>query len=360
MSEVTVKTNGWERRSVTFNLPANCSVRLITGLNGTSYGTVWYDDLQLEKGDGVSSYNLIENSAFTNGTANWLSQSVTQPTVTWAGLTGFDNCSKLVGSPADAHKNIWQYIPVSGKKGDVFSFGMWAWANSAPLNDLKKSDPYKPYFELTLDYYDPNGKWLGVERKPFNPDVKDSWQFLTNKFVLPADCGKIAVSLIYDHNVNAAYMTGAFCYKEEYGQTYTYDKNGNLVSAVDLAKTNSTFSYYGNQMSKMLNPSGSKYLYNYNDKKQLTYALSSDGQEYGFTYDGNGNVTKAEITSRKPATAVESGKEYILVNSYSGLAMDSYWKGNEGDKVTTYRYTPTSKCHRWKFTRVSRKQTSIP
>lgn len=115
---------------------------------------------------------------------------------------------------------------------------------------------------------------------------------------MPVDYGNIALSFIYDHNVNTAYQTGAFCFKEQYGQTYDYDKDGNVTSVVDIAKTNSTFSYYGNQMAKMLNPPGSKYLYNYNSKKQMTNALSSDGLEYGFAYDDKGNLTKTRITSR--------------------------------------------------------------
>ena len=90
---------------------------------------------------------------------------------------------------------------------------------------------------------------------------------------------KLCIELIYFNNVNTVSITGAFCYKEQYGQTYTYDKDGNVISAVDLAKTSSTFAYYGNQMAKMLNPSGSKYLYDYNDKKQLTTAISTDGQQ---------------------------------------------------------------------------------
>ena len=212
---------------------------------------------------------------------------------------------------------------VSGKKGDVFSYGAWARAFSAPLNDTKDADAYSPSFNLGIDYYDKNGKWLGCINKKFNPDVKDTWQFLADEIIMPADYGNISISFAYDHNVNTAYLTGAFCYKEQYGQTYDYDKDGNVTSVVDIAKTNSTFSYYGNQMAKMLNPSGSKYLYNYNNKKQMTNALSSDGLEYGFAYDGNGNLTKTRITSRKPATEIESGKEYFIVNAYSGHAIDS-------------------------------------
>lgn len=351
-AEHTAKTDGWERKSVTFYVPSGCQVRLIVGFSAGGSGTVWYDDLQLEKGEGESTFNLVENSGFTNGTTNWLSEGGEAGTCTWAGLTGFDNCGKLPGTVEGRYKSLLQSIPVSGKKGDVFSFGMWAYAASAPLNTLKDKDAYKPHFEIVLHYYGADGRWKGYIHLDCNPDLKNEWQFVTKEAIIPEDYGKIAISLLYDHNVNNAYVTGAFCYKEQYGQTYDYDKNGNVVSTVDLAKTNSTFAYYGNQMSRMLNPSGSAYMYTYDEKKQLTYALSTDGQQYGFTYDDKGNVTKAEIIARKPATTIESGKEYILINAYSGLALCSGYKRSSGALIGTYRYVPTSAEEHWKLTLV--------
>lgn len=346
-AEHTAKTDGWERKSVTFNVPSGCQVRLILGFSAGGSGTVWYDDLQLEKGEGESTFNLVENSGFTNGMTNWLSEGGEAGTCTWAGLTGFDNCGKLPGTVEGRYKSLLQSIPVSGKKGDVFSFGMWAYAASAPLNTLKDKEAYKPHFEIVLHYYGADGRWKGYIHLDCNPDLKNEWQFVTKEAIIPEDYGKIAISLLYDHNVNNAYVTGAFCYKEQYGQTYDYDKNGNVVSTVDLAKTNSTFAYYGNQMAKMLNPSGSKYMYTYDGKKQLTYALSSDGQQYGFTYDDKGNVTKAEITAQKSATVLESGKKYMVVNSYSGQAMDSGNTGNLSHPTTTFRYTPNNPEQQW-------------
>ena len=206
----------------------------------------------------------------------------------------------------------------------------------------------KPAFNLALHYYDASGLWKGCKSIPINADLKNQWQFISGEYIIPNDYYKICVELIYFNNVNTVSITGAFCYKEQYGQTYDYDKNGNIVSAVDIAKTNSTFAYYGNQMAKMLNPSGSKYMYSYNDKKQLYKALSSDGQEYGFSYDDKGNVTKAEIVARKPATTIESGKEYILVNAYSGKAMDSGNTGNISHPTTTYLYSPSASYQHWK------------
>lgn len=321
--EKTTITNGWERRSVTFEMPANARLTVNMGFGPDAYGTVWFDDIQLEKSENASTFNLIENSAFNNGLTAWSNDGDSTSSVTWADLEGFDNCAKLTGSVEGKYKRQRQKIYVSGKKGDVFSYGAWAYAFSAPLNGVKNSETYKPHFEVAIDYYDKNDNWLGCINKYFNPDIKDEWQFLADQIVMPEDYGSIAFLFTYDHNVNNAYQTGAFCYKEQYGQTYDYDKDGNVTSVVDLAKTNSTFSYYGNQMAKMLNPSGSKYLYNYNNKKQMTNALSSDGLEYGFAYDVDGNLTKTRITSRKPAIKIESGKEYFIVNAYSGHAIDS-------------------------------------
>ncbi len=350
-AEHTRKTDGWERKSVTFDVPAGCRVRLILGFSASGNGTVWYDDLQLEKGEGESAFNLVENSSFTNGTAQWSSNTTKTSS---DGLSGLPNCGYTNGDPTDRWRGISQQMAVAGKANDVYSFGAWVKAASVPIdNDTKEEQANKPAFNLALHYYDANGLWKGCQNIPINADLKNQWQFISGEYIIPNDYYKICVELIYFNNVNTVSITGAFCYKEQYGQTYDYDKNGNIVSAVDIAKTNSTFAYYGNQMAKMLNPSGSKYLYDYNDKKQLTTAISTDGQQYGFTYDDKGNVTKAEITARKLATTIESGKEYLIVNSYSGLALDSNKTGVSGEIATTYHYTPTSAQQHWKAESVS-------
>lgn len=345
-AEHTRKTDGWERKSVTFDVPAGCRVRLILGFSAGGSGTVWYDDLQLEKGEGTSTFNLVENSGFTNGTAQW--SSGTTKTAS-GGLSGLPNCGYTNGDPTDRWKGISQQMTVAGKANDVYSFGAWVKAASVPIDNGTKADQAnKPAFNLSLHYYDANGTWKGCKSVPINADLKNQWQFISGEYIIPNDYYKICVELIYFNNVNTVSITGAFCYKEQYGQTYDYDKDGNVVSTVDIAKTNSTFAYYGNQMAKMLNPSGSKYMYSYNDKKQLYKALSSDGQEYGFSYDDKGNVTKAEIVARKPATTIESGKEYILVNAYSGKAMDSGNTGNISHPTTTYLYSPGASYQHWK------------
>ncbi len=353
-AESVEQTNDWERRSVTFSVPENCEVRLLVGFPNEGNGTVWFDDIQLEKGENVSTFNLVENSGFTNGMAVWEWDKPTEQTHTWAGLNGFDYCGKLVGSGGNC-RDFLQHIPVSGKEGDAFSFGMWVWAASAPTDNGTRSDAEnKPSFKIGVHYYDLNGAWKGFREIPCNPDLKNAWQFVTGELILPQDCSSIAIAMYYDYNVNNAYITGAFCYKERYGQTYTYDKDGNVVSSVDLANTNSSFSYANNQMKKMTNPSGSRFLYNYDEgSENLHYALTSDGREYSFAYDNKGNITIADLQARQVPATIENNQEYILMNAYSGLAMDSYWKGNTGDLTTTYRYMPYNPNQHWKFEAVN-------
>ena len=133
---------------------------------------------------------------------------------------------------------------VSGKANEVFSFGAWIKAASAPIdNGTKNGDAYQPAFNLALHYYNANGTWAGCKNIKVNEDLKNQWQFVSGEIIIPQDFYKICIEVIYFNNVNTVSVTGAFCYKEQYGQTYDYDKDGNVVSTVDLAKTNSTFAY---------------------------------------------------------------------------------------------------------------------
>lgn len=337
--EKTTKTNDWERRSVTFTIEDNCQIKMIIGLGAGASGTVWFDDLQLEKSTSESSFNLIENSSALYGNTNWDSDAIVGNDDT---LTEYTNYFYKNGDVTNRWLGIKQFIPTNSKSGDVYVFGAWVKANSVPTNNgTRASGTPEPIFALSLHYYNSDFTWKGQKRININPDVED-WQFVSGEIILPQDSPRICLQIEYYYNANSVSITGAFCYKEEFGQTYTYDNNGNVISAVDLANTNSSFAYYGNQMAQMLNPSGSKYLYNYNEQNQLSNVLTSSGQEYVFAYDDKGNITSSTILARKPATVLESGKKYIIINAYSGLAIDSHWRGNLGDVTTTYRYIKDS------------------
>ena len=344
--EKVTKTDGWEKFSVTFDLPSGHSAALIAGIRDTASGTVWFDDFQLEKGTSTSnSCNIIKNSSFINGTDDFVYDgSCDIVNLADGELPGISKAVKFYSSTKE-RRNFAQVIKNSGKKGDSFAFGMWVKAASAPTENKSINTPNAPQAKLLIEFYDVNDKYLSCAEQDINSDI-DTWQFVSKNAIAPEDYSRINLYFIYDYNVNSAYIAGMYGYKEQFGQTFDYDKDGNVVSAVDLAKLQSQFSYYGNQMAKMLNPSGSKYMYTYDEQNKLTTALSSDGQEYDFKYDDKGNVIESSIVAKKPELSLKSNTKYYIINAHSGEAIDSGWHG-AGQETTTYRYDLTSPYQQW-------------
>ncbi len=320
-SECITKTDGWERISVTFEVPAGYTVQLVPGLEADAVGTVWFDELQIEQGAGVSSFNMVENAALTNSNYGWTSYSVGNNTS--IALTGYANYLTLIGNPASSTANIGQKISIAnGKKGDVFSFGSWVKANSAPVNEIREDDSCKPEFSIVLRFYDADGESVGEEEVKVNSDLA-AWQYVAGKAIAPAAYNSVRFEVVYHHNVNTLYAVGSFVYKEEFGQTFVYNNNGDPVSASDLAASESSFAFNGNQMAALVNPSGSAYYYSYDeDTNNLTTAVSTDGQRYTFAYDSKGNVTNAVVQADKPANAITAGTKYVIRNAESGNCLD--------------------------------------
>ena len=320
----------WIRSAVTFKLSASRTVCFYVGLSDCT-GTIYIDDLQLESGYSETSFNLLENNGFNNGTTRWTVSSGGTGSTT--DVPGFTKYAYLNGSTS-AQRSISQTITMSGAAGDIYSFGAWVKANSAPTGGSHHGDDPEPVYQLKLTYYNGSTE-VGSETIDANSDVY-SWQFVSAESIAPAAYTKIKVALVYDYNINKAYMTGAYCYKEQYGQTYTYDDDGNIVSAVDLAETESAFEYGTNNMlSKLVNPSGSSYEYTYNDKNQLTQAVSSDGQTYDFTYDSKGNVLTSTITAEGSDLTITSSATYTDDQNFMATLTD------QRGSTTSYSYDTT-------------------
>lgn len=308
----------WKRVSVTNYYEAGDTVKCLVGTNGPDcLGTMWFDDLQLETGVTANPYNLVENSSFLNGTNSWDLYGTTGTTdITTDGPYGFTKAGTLTNIPGAEHTHMGQWIEVDGKKGDVLSLCGWAKADALP----KTMTPLQ-VCAVSVELYDENG-FIDAYLADFNPYVRD-WQFTSRKIIAPRDYIRICVFYLYTRNIHTMTFTGICVQKEQYGQTYTYDDDGNVVSSVDKAESQSTFDYTSNQLSKIFNPSGSNYAYSYNeDTKQVDYALSSDGVMEEFQYDSAGNPTIATTWAMQPAEEIVSGRTYWIINAKTRNALD--------------------------------------
>ena len=342
-AENVKKTDGWQRFFVSFSVNSGDSVRLFCGLDGTATGKMLLDNLQLETGMGASSYNLIQNNDAVSGTYAWTS---TGNLSVESGVSEFKNSLSVGGSVSDKYRGIQQNITVAGEKGDVYSVGAWVSARSVPTTSGLK--PNDPKFGIALHFYNSAGQKVGVKEIDANPEVS-SWQFVSGKAIAPDNYSYVCFETYYYNNANRVYTTGAFCYKEEFGQTYTYDNNGNIVSSEDLSKSNSAFGYQGNNLSGMLNPSGSSYLYSYDNSNNLRTAFSSDGLKYYLECDNKGNVTQT-VTKGVSVThnEIDTTKKYAIVNQLTSYAL------GKGDKnyAVNQMYLNSSSLQQWEFERV--------
>ena len=103
----------------------------------------------------------------------------------------------------------------------------------------------------------------------FSPDILD-WQFLSDIYVAKKAYSSIRISYTYCHNANIAFFDGLSLFREEFGQSYTYDDKNNVISVVDAKKQASKFEYNStNDLTGVTDAKGNKLLMKYDKKHNL-------------------------------------------------------------------------------------------
>ncbi|MBR5786367.1 MAG: DNRLRE domain-containing protein [Clostridia bacterium] len=353
----------WVRISATIYLDEGKTLKAIVGFqDGVTYGnTAWFDDLQLEYHETLNQRNLLENTNFLRGINNgqqiW---SYTSGTTTGTGNnpSGMGSSILIYGiGGLGNHEMSSAKIAVKGQKGDVYSFGAWAKGCSAANNGINREvgtgSSKTPYYQAELRFFNGDSMVQKVSVK-YNPHV-DDWQFASKEAISNQVYTHVQFVFSYTCNVNYTYVALPYIYKEAYGQSFTYDNNGNVANAKDLAETQSTFAYSNNDLAKITSPTGGSFMYSEDEAtRNLLCAHSTAGQMYAFQYDSKGNPISTVISGDSFSTltdgatsAIENGKIYFLRNAYSGLTLDS---GNTGNNslIKNYNYIVGSPFQKWK------------
>ena len=319
---------------------------VVIGCYMNSPGSFWVDDLQIQLGDGTSDYNYIRDNIFLDGYSNWVYKR-NNSVATDDSLRFYNGSTCSFDGSYNEKRSVSQQTNCKGKAGDTLIFGSRAVAYSVPTNEQRTGVPDKSTYRVRIELKGPSGTATfanGENILNFNPYL-DEWQFMSKALIAPIDFTSVTFYFEYDYNVYFAMFSQPFLYRESFGQSYTYDSNGNVVSAVDLAETEAAFAYQNNNLSQMINPTGSRYSYAYNETTNaLEYANSSDGQLFAFTYDQYGNVLSSTITAKQNATQLETGSTYYIRNLTTGNAMK-----NANSKSVNGTYAAQNNTIRWKL-----------
>ncbi|HIU14971.1 MAG TPA: DNRLRE domain-containing protein, partial [Candidatus Ventricola intestinavium] len=226
----------WTRIFTTFTAAAASATLYFITMGGP--GTVWIDCAQLEEGAVPNRYNLLRNGDFSQNSSGvplfWTANGYN--TSSDAIVTGEDplhptfltpNRMRLYGDP-QANKGIYQDLPISGSQGDVFVAGGWAKGFSRPIGQ----EPRR--FGLRVAFKNSAGTLVDSDILHWNEEWTD-WQYLSGAVIAPCAYTGIRFNVDYEKNVNYADFDGLTLYKEEFGNTFAYDEDGNVTAVKNLA-----------------------------------------------------------------------------------------------------------------------------
>lgn len=330
---ITESKNEWQRLSVSFPLTQAQEIDLCISLQGST-GSIYIDNMQLETG-GLSDYNLLENAGFELGAE--------QPD-SWQGTFdcgAFDSGKKASGERSYAFTvnpnisaDLIQCVSVpSGQKGDAYVASAFAQAISV--------EPTEDQFCILVRFLK-DDEVVNEKTIPFNYHTT-GWQKVSGAVKAEDDYDTIRFGLLYYKNVNQVYFDNAQLIRDTFGNSYTYDSKGNLISTVDLQeKEENTFSYDGNnQLIRQSNIEGGEVLYSYDaTKKTQLEQVTAGGNTTSYTYDEFGNV-ESSITQGNVLTP---GSYYYLQN----VNDSEFVNAAEDDEI---KFTPFAKSasQRWKL-----------
>ena len=205
-----------------------------------------------------------------------------------SGVGGLDShIFRFYGDP-QANKRLTKVLDLTGKKGDTYMVNAWGRGTSLPETDNDKNRR----FGVEVVFVGADGK-NDVHYTNFSPDIMD-WQFLGDVYVAKQDYTSIKISYTYCKNANMAFFDGLSLYREEFGQSYTYDDKNNVISAVDAQRNASRFEYNeGSDLTGITDPQGNKFKYEYDKKHNVIKGTSAMGVVSRLRYDEKGNITKS-------------------------------------------------------------------
>ena len=316
---------GWKRVSQTFTVSSAQVVTIYGGIFNTT-GTAWFDCFQLETGDRMSDFNMVNNGRFarnsTNGVNDWnhvnLVASDTTVTDSERG-----SCLRITGEP-DKEKRVLQGIYAKGGEGDVFRFGCFAKAEAIPGKTFR--------IAAAVIYADGTHKWENVDFDPY----RSGWQYVSGVVstddedsVTNKQYTAVHLYIMYDNQMNPGYFTYVQFMKDD-SWSYTYDSKGNLNTAKKTRENNAFQHNSKDQISRMAAMDGTAYDIYYNAQRMPLYAKSAEGQRSYFWYNKKEQPTTMSIEADKNSAAVTVGRVYYIRQQRSGKYIDT----QQGD--TTY------------------------
>ncbi len=333
---------GWHRVSMTFTVPDNAVGSRAILLLYCATGTAYFDCVQIENEKSANNYNYLENSGFENSTTSWSSGGTTSLDGVSTSDKRSGNSSYELTGEATTEKYVKQTVKITGTEKDTYILSAYAKASSVPL-DADKGKRFDMSVKITYS----DGTYVYKRPVVFNPDVT-SWQFSSGVFTLSDETSakktpvSITVYFGYRKQANTCYVDDISLIKEP-APTYSYDSDGNLISATEKGERNSALSYdANNNLKSFTDERAAQYTYTYStsgNKHQLTSAVNNaTGVKYAYSYYSNGNVKAQEISNKSGSAVIRTGINYTAESGNIKAGAYVLKENDQHGNSTTYDY----------------------
>lgn len=286
--------DGWNRMTLTFSVGETGTYAVgIAAVGGV--GTFYVDDFQLEKGEGPSNRNMLENGNFQAGGYGWTfgSNGEYRSNHGMHRDHGTAIAPVITSSPLNGNANISQTVTVNLPGTETYVLSGWASANAVPdtvdTTEDWAQDTTKTFgLRAILTYDDGTTEYHYV---PFNADLTD-WQY-TSLTIIPGEPTKtvatITVVCAYEKNGNSASFDN-ISLVQHLAYSMTYNDDGEMTEIHSAGVTTDLYEDAPNTEND------ENTLYDEVFKHRLLW-YRDELTNTTMTYDGVGNMTSSIVAS---------------------------------------------------------------
>ena len=321
---------GWERITATAYADVRSAI-IVTLETVNCTGTVYFDAIQLEKGEAPSAYNLVQDGSFTYGNTGW----------TYSGTGSYGS---LTGN-IDSERSISQTIPlnISGKRTSLVVSG-WGKGNAVYHTDNGITSYNSSYahemrrlgIKVVLNYSDGTSETKYVD---FNINIWNDWQFASGA-ILPksedVQITSVTLSAYLSYNACTAIFENLSLIVVPVN-FYEYNDRGYLTADKSASGNDQTMTYSDSDLIEMKAHAGDlEYRYDYHvqgvdSTHQIKTVTAPSGIQTNYNYNLYGRVYGQILLPYEGFQMIMQGYEYDYYGNF--LKEDRNIHG-----TTTYNY----------------------
>ena len=293
-----------------FNMISKCDVKF----NNAIENHVSYEDFNTS-----SKYDTWETVGETISVSNDRKLS--------SGLNKMLGSMNICASPKATNLNNRYKTQLNLSKGDILTFSTF----------VKCYTSYNSYVGVVLTLFNEENNSSDSYNFIIDPHI-DSWQAISNSFVLEQNYSIVYISL-FNEGQSDAYFDGFQLYNKCFETKYLYDKKSNIIGQLSEFD-NIKVSYNDNNRIKYITNNGNIYKYEYDDSNRLVKILDNSGNNILFEYDDDDNLIKrtVNVSSSLITSNTYNGKGYMLTNTneYEDVMSKTYDTSCKVSKESNY------------------------